>query len=293
MLFPSCATSAGGGVSGERFDAYEQLDDQPDPGLVRAGEMLESRFESESVTDSISAELSAAAANSGGLLRIVGSNTDPASEASRQERENAAVGSGTVDAQPSPRQVPTATARQAAGRMLIHSGELLVEVPRAEEAGKEFLAKVEGWGGYLQSQTGTAWTVRVPAARFDAAYEAAQEAGRVIAKRRRANDVSEEFVDLGIRLDNARKSRSRLLEILDKAEKVEDILKIETELRRLTGEIERMEGRMKFLRDQVAMSTLRAEFRSVQQAPVAGRQRHWSRFGWINRVGAAAVMEAF
>lgn len=178
-------------------------------------------------------------------------------------------------------------------RMLIYSGELQVEVPRAEDAGKAFLAKVESWGGYVQSQSGTSWTVRIPATRFDEAFEAVRTAGRVLAENRRANDVTEEFVDLGIRVDNARKSRGRLLEILEKAEKVEDILKIESELRRLTTEIERMEGRLKFLEDQVAMATLRAEFRSVRQAPPRKRQRRWSRFGWINKVGAAAVMEAF
>lgn len=178
-------------------------------------------------------------------------------------------------------------------RMLIYSGELSVEVPRAEDAGKQFLAMVEQWGGYLQSQSGTAWTVRVPAAHFDEAFAAVRAAGRVLAENRRANDVTEEFVDLGIRVDNARKSRDRLLAILEKADQVEDILKIEKELRRLTEEIERMEGRLKFLKDQVAMSTLRAEFRSVQQAPPRKRQRRWSRFGWVNRVGANAVMEGF
>ncbi len=188
---------------------------------------------------------------------------------------------------------PGGDAPRRRDRMRVYSGELRVEVPRAEDAGREFLAKIESWGGYLQSQTGTALTVRVPAAHFDEAFEVARSAGRVLAENRRAADVTEEYVDLGIRADNARKSRTRLLAILEKAEKVEDILKIESELRRLTEELERMEGRLKFLADQVAMSTLTAEFRSLEQAPPPVRKRRWSRFGWINRVGANTLMEAF
>ena len=55
-----------------------------------------------------------------------------------------------------------------------------------------------------------------------------------------------------------------------------------------------MEGRMKFLRDQVAMATLDIEFRSVAEAPPPPpHRRRPSRFRWINQVGAANLMERF
>jgi hypothetical protein len=178
-------------------------------------------------------------------------------------------------------------------RMLIYSGDVRVEVARAEDAAKEFLAKVEEWGGYLQSQSGTELQVRIPAKHFEDAFAAVRAAGRVLSESRQSNDVTEEFVDLGIRVENARKSRERLLEILKLAIEVEDILKVEKELRRLTEEIERMEGRLKFLRDQVSMSTLRAQFQSVAVAPPVRHTRRQSRFRWINRIGASRVMEGF
>ena len=74
----------------------------------------------------------------------------------------------------------------------------------------------------------------------------------------------------------------------------EDGQAIETELRRLTEEIERMEGRAKFLRDQVAMATLDIEFRAVAEAPPPPpHRRQPSRFSWINLVGASNLMERF
>lgn len=186
-----------------------------------------------------------------------------------------------------------AETRPRTDRMLIYSGQVRVEVARAEEAAKAFLEQIEAWGGYLQKQSSTSLTVRVPAKHFDEAFAAVRDAGRVLSESRQANDVTEEFVDVGIRVDNARRSRERLLEVLKLAEKVEDILRVEKELSRLTQEIERLEGRLKFLRDQVSMSTLRAEFQAVAKAPPLKKQRRRSRFRWVNRVGATSVMGGF
>jgi Domain of unknown function (DUF4349) len=179
-------------------------------------------------------------------------------------------------------------------RMLIHRGELGIEVARPAEAIKTFLARIKELGGHLAKQQSLTLIVRVPAQHFDAAFATASAMGRVLLESREANDVTEEFVDLGIRLDTARKARDRLLEVLQKAERIEDILKVEAELRRLTEEIERLEGRRKFLADQVAMATLSVTFQAPTAPPLQKRQvRHGSRFGWINLIGAEPLMEQF
>ncbi len=182
---------------------------------------------------------------------------------------------------------------KAKDRMLVHRGDVHVEVARPDEVMAEFQAQVVAWGGHLQSQQDRTLVVRVPVTRFEEAFTWVHDAGRLLSESRQAEDVTEEFVDLGIRLDNARKSRERLLEVLKRADKVEDILKVEAELRRLTEEIERMEGRKKLLADQVAMSTLSATFQAVTEAPARKRSRQPSRFDWINRIGAERVMEEF
>jgi seryl-tRNA synthetase len=167
-----------------------------------------------------------------------------------------------------------------------------VEVVRPEDSARDFLAKVKAAGGYLQQQAGGVLTVRLPAGEFDAMFTAVKAMGRVLAEQRQADDVTEEFVDLGIRIDNARKARDRLLEILQKAEKVEDILKVEAEVRRLTDEIERMEGRKKFLTDQVAMATLQVTFVPKTEAPPPPkRSRQLSPFDWINETGPETLLE--
>jgi len=175
-------------------------------------------------------------------------------------------------------------------RMLIHRGRVRIEVATPDETARAFLAKVEEWGGHLAQQSTNRYVVRVPAQHFEAGYAWLRAAGRVLDEEREANDVTEEFVDLGIRIDTARRARDRLLEVLQKAEKVEDILKVEAELRRLTEELERMEGRQKFLADQVAMATLSAEFASKAEPPPARRQPRRSRYAWIHTAGPESLL---
>ncbi|MBL9078457.1 MAG: DUF4349 domain-containing protein [Planctomycetes bacterium] len=185
------------------------------------------------------------------------------------------------------------TAAPEAERLLIVSGQVRVEVARPDEVADSFRAQVVAWGGHLQSQSDRTLVVRVPASRFEEAFQWVKSTGRVLGEARQAQDVTEEYLDIGIRLENARRARERLLEVLQKATAVEDILKVEAELRRLTEEIERLEGRQKFLADQVALATLAATFESIAEAPMARRARRPSRFDWINRVGAERVMEDF
>lgn len=224
--------------------------------------------------------------------------------------EDAAVGSledvtsGLVEApamQPADSAGRGVSVGKAAGaeRMLVHRGEIEVEVARTELATAQFLEQVVAWGGHLQQQRQQAQrdvvtlVVRVPAQRFDEAFALLRAAGRVLAESRQAEDVTEEFLDLGIRIDNARKSRERLLEVLAKATKVEEVLAVERELHRLTEEIERMEGRRKYLADRVALATIEVSFRSIQTAPPPVRKRRPSRFDWINSIGPRTVLEGY
>ena len=67
--------------------------------------------------------------------------------------------------------------------------------------------------------------------------------------------MTDEFVDIQARLKNAYAIRDRLSELLSRAP-VKEALDIEKELGRVTEEIERMEGKLKLLRDQIAFSTI-------------------------------------
>lgn len=179
------------------------------------------------------------------------------------------------------------SAAPRAARFLVHRGHLTVAVARPDDAISKLLSQVEAWGGHLSQRQDRSVTVRVPAARFAEAVALVRGSGQLLREQIEALDVTDQHRDLGIRLDNARRSRDRLLALLEKATAIDDLLRIEQELRRLTTEIEQMEGELKALNDRVALATLTATFEPL--APTRGRAAPRSRFGWINSVGVEHV----
>ena len=83
-----------------------------------------------------------------------------------------------------------------------------------------------------------------------------------------------------------------MLKLIEKATKVEDILKIEEHLTRLTETIERIKGQLKYLNEQVAFSLVEVGFQSVSPT-VRPTKRSRSRFDWINQVGIEQVLRRF
>jgi len=191
--------------------------------------------------------------------------------------------------------IVAAVQRQAASgageRQMVQRGELSLEVPRPEDAVQAVLQQLREWEGYLQQQAGTSLTIRVPANRFDAVFAAIRGMGRLLAEMRSADDVTEEYLDLGLRIENAKRSLERLRELLQRTDKVEDLLRVEQEMRRLSEEIERLEGRRRFLASQVAMASLKVSFRAASAPPDRPRYRQPSRFPWLNAIGPEHLLE--
>jgi hypothetical protein len=182
--------------------------------------------------------------------------------------------------------------RPAKNRLIIYTADLRLKVANLENARTRFLDLVESIGGYLQRQEDQTITCRVPAGTFKKTVAAVKELGSVLAESMHASDVTREFFDLEIRLDNAEKSRDRLLDILKRADKVTDLIEIERELKRLSGEIEGLKGQLRYMKDQIAFSTLTVTFNGP--APMSQpRSRVYNRFDWINRIGVKYVLDRF
>ena len=145
----------------------------------------------------------------------------------------------------------------------------------------------------MEKRSRTSLTVRVPAETFEPLLDELRALGKVTREHVDAVDVTSRFRDTTIRLETAEKSRQRLLEILAKAEKTEDILKIEEQIRRLVTEIETLKAELRTLSDRIAYSTISVDFQQnapeVRQTP----RSVGSRFHWINRVGIEHTLSDF
>jgi hypothetical protein len=150
-------------------------------------------------------------------------------------------------------------------RTVIKTGTLLVYVDDVDEGLTRVQKVVAAYGGELakverrrhEGYDNCVVEVRVPAEHFDAAITSAQEIGDVAELVVEAEDVTEEYVDLQMRLDNQIKARDRFIEILNtRTGKLEDVVALQREINGTTEEIERLTGKILYLKDRAAFSSI-------------------------------------
>jgi len=150
-----------------------------------------------------------------------------------------------------------------ADRSIIKTGEITVEVDNVAETTGAIRALALELDGYIsssfqgESAESATLTMRIPADRFDDALAAIHElGGDVKSEATREEDVTATVVDLEARLTNLRAAEVEYRELMDRAERVEDILAIQNQLFQVRGEIEAMQAQLEYFNDQAAMATL-------------------------------------
>jgi len=159
-----------------------------------------------------------------------------------------------------------AVAVDPASRLIVRTGQASIEVDSLEASMAELRRLVQRVGGFVADasvQSGrnqlrsATLQLKVPASRFDELTQGLDPLGRLQSVNVAAEDVSEEFVDLTARVANGGRLEDRLVELLrTRTGKLQDVLSVERELARVREEIERMEGRMRFLKTSAQLSTL-------------------------------------
>jgi hypothetical protein len=151
--------------------------------------------------------------------------------------------------------------------LLVYTANMRLEVP-AEDVAPTIERIIEGavsLGGYLAGRTDDSVTVRIPSRLFREGLADVEQLGEVKSRRVSAQDVSEEYHDLDVRLHNLRALRQRLESFLERATSIEEALRVQSELERVSMQIDQAEGRLRFLRSRVAFSVVVVQ---VDAAPV-------------------------
>ncbi len=185
------------------------------------------------------------------------------------ESPPAPVGSDVPNAAADPTAMPS---------MIIRTGQASLEVDSLELAMGRVQLLARSVGGFVansqmqagaQQQRAATLEIRVPSARFDDLMHGLAPIGKVEYVNISAQDVGEEFTDITARVANARRLEQRLIELLaTRTGKLSDVLEIERELARVRESIERMEGRLRYLKAHVATSSLTVTVH--EPAPVVG-----------------------
>lgn len=151
-------------------------------------------------------------------------------------------------------------------RKIIKTADYKIQVKDVHQSTNKVKELTSDLGGFVSSMNLTNSTyqinnnlvIRVPIDNFEDLLKAiSREAIFTNYQRIHSNDVTEEFIDIQTRLKTKKEVRDRYIDILrNKAKTVEEVLKAEEAIRVIQEEIESKEGRLKYLKDQVALSTI-------------------------------------
>lgn len=178
---------------------------------------------------------------------------------------------------------------------IVKTGEVTLEVDNVGEALGRVRAMAVELGGYVGgSQAGTlddraTLTIRIPAATFeDALARLHGMDADVLSEATREQDVTTQVVDLGARIDNLTASEASYRELVARAERVEDILAVQSRLDQVRGEIEQLQAQLDALEGQAALSTLTITLVPAA-TPVATTTAAWDPGGQLDRALASLV----
>ena len=160
---------------------------------------------------------------------------------------------------------------EAVDRKIIRNADITIEVASTSEAQHRVTSIAEAHGGFVvtseskqresvdpaQRSTDFKLVVRVPANQFGVALDEIKKlATNVPEEKATGQDVTEEFIDLEARIKTQKALETQFLGIMRQAYKVEDALEVQRQIAEVRTEIERLEGRKRFIENRSSLATI-------------------------------------
>lgn len=152
---------------------------------------------------------------------------------------------------------------------IIRTGNLRFETDNLETTYEKIKIAVKKGKAFIQNDSeGKEYasvyrriTVRIPSENFDSFIkDISSGVDHFDNKEINSQDVTEEYIDIDARLKAKKKLENRYLELLAKANKMSEMLAIEAQLSAIREEIEAKEGQLRYMQNQVSLSTITIEF---------------------------------
>ncbi|MBD5457953.1 MAG: DUF4349 domain-containing protein [Lachnospiraceae bacterium] len=193
----------------------------------------------------------------------------------------------------SPQEMPEISeeAMQTEERKLIKTVDLYAETENYDSLLVNLEAQITELGGYIEYQyqyNGSSYSgynetrsasmmVRIPAKRLDEFVQRVGEQSNITNKEERVEDVTLRYVDLESRKKALVIEQDRLLDLLERAESVEDIITIEQRLSEVRYELENMESQLRTLNNQIDYSTINIHIEEVRRLTPVEEKSAWDK----------------
>lgn len=177
------------------------------------------------------------------------------------------------------------------GRKLIRTVELEVETREFEQMMSSLETQIQELGGYVESMdtyNGSSYSgysssrsarlkVRIPEEKLDGFLKTMADIGNIVRRYDNVEDVTLSYVDMESRRNTLRTEQSRLLEFLDKAENIEEIITIEQRLSEVRYQLESMESQLRTIDNLVDYSTVEISLSEVRELTPVEEPGVWKR----------------
>jgi hypothetical protein len=159
----------------------------------------------------------------------------------------------------------------AIDRKIIRNAELTLEVPQTTDTQQKIMSIAEAHGGFVvtseakqreseepaQRTLDIKLVVRIPENQFGAALDQIRGLGGNVSEAKiSGQDVTEEFIDLEARIKTQKALELQFLQIMKQATKIADAMDVQRQIADVRTEIEKLEGRKRFLENRSSLSTI-------------------------------------
>lgn len=142
-------------------------------------------------------------------------------------------------------------------RLITYDANIDLTIKESTDSIKTVLNEIaKKYDGYMSKSNNYSTTIEVKSTMLDTAIAEISALGEITSKNIIGNDVTDQYTDLEIRLENAQSARKRYLELLAQAENVSAALMVEKELERLNTQIDLLEGQMRSITQNVQYSSI-------------------------------------
>lgn len=188
------------------------------------------------------------------------------------------VAGGSVNKDPATGSLPNLPGGQQvfSDRKIIYTGDMTMEVQDPAASLNDITQIAQSFGGYVASSNTSVQgdrqiatiSLKIPAESYnEALIRLRKVANKITVEKTTSQDVSEEFSDLSAQLKTLQATEARYIELLARANTIDEVLKVQQQIASVRTQIDRIQGRLQFLDRRADMATINISLFPPAAAP--------------------------